>query len=254
MTIAQAPGEVDVGAVMAGDALVVHVAGDHRGAERDGGDDGGLGPGVVALHVGGGVALGVAQLLRLGQGVGVGDARLGHPREDVVGGAVDDAHHPADALPHQRLAQRPDDRDAAGHGRLEEQVDTGGVRRRRTARRRALARSSLLPVMTGLPALRAERMRSRAGSMPPMSSTTRSMSGSSTIAAASCGEELGRERDRALLGEVAHGDPGDLEAESGAGLDRWRRWVGSAATRGAPTFPHPARTDRHRFVAHRRPS
>ena len=114
-------------AVMPDDALVVHVAGHHRRAEGDAGDDGGLGPGVVALDVGGGVALGVAQRLGLGQGLGVGGAGLGHAGEDVVGGAVDDAHHPGDALAHQRLAQRPDDRDAAGHGRLEQQVDPGGL-------------------------------------------------------------------------------------------------------------------------------
>ena len=70
------------------------------------GDDRRLGPGVVALDVGGGVALGVAQALGLGQGLGVGGALLGHPGEDVVGRAVDDAHHPADALAGQRLAQR----------------------------------------------------------------------------------------------------------------------------------------------------
>ena len=98
-------------------------------AERDAGDDGRLGAGVVALDVGGGVGLGEAERLGLGQRVGVGRARLGHPREDVVGGAVDDAHHAGDALPHQRLAQRPDDRDAAGDRRLEEQVDAGALGR-----------------------------------------------------------------------------------------------------------------------------
>ena len=56
-------------------------------------------------------------------------ALLGHPGEDVVGRAVDDAHHPADALAGERLAQRPDERDAAGDRRLEEQVDAGAVGR-----------------------------------------------------------------------------------------------------------------------------
>jgi hypothetical protein len=51
------------------DALAVDVAGHHPAAEGDGGDDGGLGGGVEALDVGGGVALGVAQALRLAQRV-----------------------------------------------------------------------------------------------------------------------------------------------------------------------------------------
>ena len=96
-------------------------------AERDAGDDGGLGAGVVALDVGGGIGLGEPERLGLGQRVGVRGARLRHPGEDVVGGAVDDAHHPGDALPHQRLAERPDDRDAARDGGLEEQVDPGAL-------------------------------------------------------------------------------------------------------------------------------
>ena len=37
--------------------------------------------------------------------------------------------HPVDRLAQQRLAQRPDERDAAGHRRLEEQVDAGGLGR-----------------------------------------------------------------------------------------------------------------------------
>src|SRR5581483_8136784 len=48
-----------------------------------------------------------------------------------------------------------------------------------------LARSSLLPVTTALPFCRAVRINSRAGSIPPMSSTTTSTDGSSTTDAAS---------------------------------------------------------------------
>src|SRR5438270_301307 len=48
-----------------------------------------------------------------------------------------------------------------------------------------LASSSLLAVTTGLPALRASRIRLRAGSMPPITSTTTSTSGSLTTEAAS---------------------------------------------------------------------
>ena len=75
------------------DALVVHVAGHHLHAERDGGDDGGLGAGVEALDVGGRIALGEAQRLCLGQRHAVVGTLLGHLGEDEVGGAVHDAHH-----------------------------------------------------------------------------------------------------------------------------------------------------------------
>ncbi len=111
--------------VDAGDALVVHVAGHDPDPEGDRGDDGGLGRGVVPLDVRGGVAFGVAQALRLAEGVGVGRTRLGHAGEDVVRRAVDDAHDAVDALAGERLAQRPDERDATRHGCLEQQVDAG---------------------------------------------------------------------------------------------------------------------------------
>jgi hypothetical protein len=51
--------------VIFGDALVVHVARDDLRPEGDRGDDRRLGPGVEALDVRGGVALGVPEALRL---------------------------------------------------------------------------------------------------------------------------------------------------------------------------------------------
>ena len=138
-------------AVMPADALVVHVAGDDLGAEGDGGDDRGLGPGVEALDVGRRVALGEAERLRLGERDAVVGALLGHLGEDEVGGAVDDAHHPADRLAAQALAERADERDAAGDGGLEQQVDAGRRRPRRTARCRRWRAAPCSPVTTGLP-------------------------------------------------------------------------------------------------------
>ena len=81
------------------------------------------------VDVGGRVGLGVAELLRLGDA----RRRTSEPssvmlREHVVGGAVHDAGDAPDALPHQRLAQRPDQRDAARDRRLEQQVDARGRR------------------------------------------------------------------------------------------------------------------------------
>ena len=59
--VAEPVGDGDVVGGDPADALVVHVAGDDLGAERDRGDDRRLGAGVEALDVGGGIALGVAR-------------------------------------------------------------------------------------------------------------------------------------------------------------------------------------------------
>ncbi len=104
---AKALGRLDVPDVEPRDTLPVHVARYDLGPERHVGQDGGLGRGVEALDIGGGVPLGVAQALGLGQGVVVAGARGGHTRKDVVGGAVDDAHHPVDPFAGQRLSEVP---------------------------------------------------------------------------------------------------------------------------------------------------
>ena len=78
-----------------------------------------------------------------------------------------------------------------------------------------LASSSLFAVTTGLPLRRAVPISSRAGSMPPMTSTTTSIAGSATTAKASWVSTPSGEVDRALLGHAAHRDPADLEIEPG---------------------------------------
>ena len=188
-------------------------------AERDAGDDRRLRSGVVALDVGGRVGLGVAERLGLGEGVGVGRAGLGHAGEDVVGGAVDDAHHPGDALADQRLAQRADDRDAAGHRGLEEEVDAG-----RLGRLEQLGAGDgqqlLVAGDDGLAGLERREDQLPGGlDLPPMTSTTTSMSGSSTTDAASSVSSSGPMRRGARLGQVADRHPDHLEAQPGAGLD-----------------------------------
>ncbi len=65
--MAEPAGEVDVGQGERADALVVDVAGHDLLAEGDRGQDGRLGSGVEALHIGGGVALGEAEALGLRQ-------------------------------------------------------------------------------------------------------------------------------------------------------------------------------------------
>ena len=90
-----------------------------RDAERDLRQDRELVGGVGAVHVERRVGLGVAELLRLGEGVGVAQAALGHRGEDEVRGAVEDALDGGDLVGRQALAQRADDRHAAGDRGLE---------------------------------------------------------------------------------------------------------------------------------------
>ena len=105
------------------DALHVHlVEGDAR-AEGQAGQQGELVGGVEAADVEGGVGLGIALGLRLLQHVGEGAVLLLHLRQDVVAGAVEDAVDAPDLVAGQRLAQRLDDGDAAGHRRLEVEGD-----------------------------------------------------------------------------------------------------------------------------------
>ena len=85
-----------------------------------------------------------------------------------------------------------------------------------------VASSSLLAVTTGLPASRAVRIRVRAGSMPPMTSTTRSMSGSATTPAASSVSTPGARSTGRGPGDVAAPPPGPPPGAGRCGR-RWRR-------------------------------
>ncbi len=117
-----------------------------------------------------------------------------------------------------------------------------------------LASSSLLAVTTGLPWRSAVRISSRAGSMPPITSTTTSMSGSSTSAWLSRVSRPGGEVDVALAGQVADRHPGHLEAQAGAGLDRPCACRSISWTSAAPTLPQPStptRTTWARTAAYR---
>ena len=89
-------------------------------------EDGDLVGGIAALHVGGGVGLGVAQLLGIGQHRLVGRTLIGHAAEDVVGGSVDDAAHPLDAVATQGLLEGFDDRNATAHGGFDQHVHALG--------------------------------------------------------------------------------------------------------------------------------
>ena len=108
----------DVLRLQSGDALHIGLVKLHRDAKGYGRHEGGLVGRVHALDVKGGVGLGVAQPLRLFQDRIEAQAFAAHLREDEVGGAVDNAGNPFNAIGGQSLAQRLDDGNAAGHGRL----------------------------------------------------------------------------------------------------------------------------------------
>jgi hypothetical protein len=117
--VAQLFGVADVGRLQRGDALDMRLVELHRNAEGDGRHDGRLVRGVDTFDVEGGVGLGITQALRLLQHDAEVQPLGPHLRQDEVGGAVDDAGHPVDAVGREALAQRLDDGDAAGHRGLE---------------------------------------------------------------------------------------------------------------------------------------
>jgi hypothetical protein len=86
--------------------------------------------GIESIHIGRGVCLGVSQFLGVFQNTLVSSAFIGHPREDVVRGAIDDSAHPVDPVPPQGLLERFNDRDATTNGGFDEHIHPsfgGGV-------------------------------------------------------------------------------------------------------------------------------
>ena len=110
-----------------GDAFAVDVLQVEARVEGQRGEDGRLGRGVKASDVGGGIRLGVAKALGLGEGIG--ELRTGgiHLVKDEVGGAVDDAEDPGDAVAGEAVADGAQDGDGAGHGCFVGQLDAGLV-------------------------------------------------------------------------------------------------------------------------------
>ena len=196
----------------------MHIGVDDVRPEREGGEDGGLGRGVVALHVGRGVPLGQPELLRVAQHVVVAVALLLHAGEDVVGGPVDDPHDAQDLLAGERLAQRPDDRDGTGHGRLVEEVHAGrggdlgqfgpgGGQQRLVAGDDGLAAAQ-------------RRLDQLVGRMEPADQLDDDVD---VVPGHQCGgigaDEVPVDGRCAGLVRVGHGDPDQLEADAGAGGD-----------------------------------
>jgi len=86
-----------------GDAFAVHVAADDARTERDRRNDRRLRGRVETFDVGRGVALGISQLLCLGDRCRERGTFFGHARQHVVGRAVDDSHHARDAFARERF-------------------------------------------------------------------------------------------------------------------------------------------------------
>ena len=95
--VAELAGERDVVVVQRVDALERHVVDVQVAVERERGENRELGRGIRAADVLGGIGLGVAELLGLGERVGVALAVARHRAEHEVGRAVDDADQLVDA-------------------------------------------------------------------------------------------------------------------------------------------------------------
>ena len=116
-------GHAHVLAADAADPLDENLPEVHELAGGQRGQDGELVRGVDRVDVEGGVRLGVAELLGVGQhGLEV-LVLLEHAGEDVVAGAVDDAADLADLAALEGLLHGADDGDAPAHGRFELQAD-----------------------------------------------------------------------------------------------------------------------------------
>src|SRR5690606_7085198 len=114
---------LDVGGRDVADPLDGDVVDAHPGVEGEGGEDGDLRGGVVAVDVRRRVGLRVAQGLRVGERLAEADAAGGHLVEDEVRRAVDDADDAAHVVPGEGLAHPAHDGDGAGDGGLEVEVD-----------------------------------------------------------------------------------------------------------------------------------
>ena len=115
------PKEVEVGLGEVTDAGDGQVMGAGHVERRGGGDDG-LVHDVDAVDVGRGVALGIAELLGLGQDVGELGSVLEHLVDDVVGGAVHDALEGGYLVDAAGLLDAGDPGDAAADRGLDEEA------------------------------------------------------------------------------------------------------------------------------------
>ncbi len=197
-----------------GDALARDVVGRDAGVEGEAGQDRGLGRGVVALDVGRGVRLGVAELLRLLDRRVEVEAAGGHLVEHVVGRAVHDAQDAAHVVARQGLAHGTHDRDGARDGGLVVDVDAGGVGR--LVERGAVGREQrLVGGDDGGPALDGAQQQGagRLGAAHHLDDDVRAVHEGLRVLR----EQLTRYGGVAGAARVADGDAGELERRARAG-------------------------------------
>ena len=118
--VAHVLGQLAVGGGDPRDALAEDGIGVQTLSEGHGRQDHDLAGCIQSLHVGGGICLGVAQLLGILQYVVKGSALGIHTGEDIVGGTVEDTADGGDVVGCQILAQRTDDGNTAAHRGLKE--------------------------------------------------------------------------------------------------------------------------------------
>ena len=208
-------GGCDVALADRADALLVDISCNDLRAECRHREDGRLGTGIESLHVGGRIGFGVAQPLRLAKHIGIVGAVLGHPGEDVVGRAVHDAHHPRDALADERVAQHPDERDPAGYGRFEGQVDAMGGRQCKELLA-DVGDQLLVGGHDGLAGLEGggDQMPGRLDAAHRLDDHVHVVGDHQRLAVA-CQDTVGK-RYQSLGAEIADGDTADREVEGGA--------------------------------------
>ncbi len=125
-----------------------------------------------------GSAAGIALGLCIGEHVGVIGALGVHARQDVVGGAVEDAGDGQDLVAHQIVLKRAHDGDAAAAAGLA--LNLHAARACLLGKRLDVTSRALLAETTCLPCSKAVVKISVAGCSPPISSTTMSTAGSVT--------------------------------------------------------------------------
>ena len=113
--VAQFGSESDIGLVQPINALASRGLIRQASAECQGGKDGKFLGRVVSRYVERGIGLGVAFLLGFAERVLVRSVLLGHGRQDVVGGSVQDAIHRFNLVCHEAKLNGRDDRESHRH-------------------------------------------------------------------------------------------------------------------------------------------
>ena len=128
--VTEVPGKIYVQAGDLADPFGMDILEFDAGSEAEGEQEGELVRGIDPLDVEGRVRFGIAEFLCLFQDLREIRRVLGHPGEDIVAGAVQDAEHGEEAVGGEVPPDGGEHRDAAAHRRLIEHLDPFLCRRR----------------------------------------------------------------------------------------------------------------------------